>query len=73
MRKTRFPLRRYLRTIADIEQEWHLWQLRWQGEAQDAETVALTRRLEERAWLLERLRPELHSIFHELEQMPRLS
>lgn len=69
----RFQLRKYLRQLADMEQEFHLWQLEFESQAYGHPDDPRRQRAELRGEVLESLRSQLHQMFHELEQLPRLS
>jgi len=69
----RFPLRTYLKRIADMEQEVRFWRYHYQQISSRMETSSESYPYERRAYLLEQLEPQLHALYHQLEQLPRLS
>jgi hypothetical protein len=73
MQRRRFPLRKYLTRIADMESDFRWWQTEYADACERQVNVPIANRYEQRADTLEEARQRLHDLFHELESMPRLS
>jgi len=69
----RFPLRKYLRQLANMDQDFSAWANKYRRVGAFTDSDVMAGRYTDRAELLEGMRVQLHAMFHELEQLPRLS
>lgn len=56
-----------------MEYDLAKWQVYYREQSMGTNSLALAAKFEERAYILEQLRPIVHDMYHQLEQMPRLS